>query len=361
MKFVWFVHTIASCWNNGNAHFLRGLARALQAEGHQVEFFEPFGGWSEANLIGDHGRDALAGFDATFPDIKRRQYLDSDDPADLIGDADVVIVHEWNDPAFIRTIAQVPRTFQLLFHDTHHRAVTDPESAMWREIADYDGVLAFGEAVAEVYRRRGWSRRVWTLHEAADISVFYPRPFDGHKRDLVWIGNWGDEERTAELHEFLIGPAAGLETSVYGVRYPEPAIAALKQNGIAYRGWLANHRVPEVFAAHKATVHVPRGPYARQLPGIPTIRVFEALACGIPLISAPWSDSEGLFPDGCWLMAKTGAEMRSHLRAVLNDHALREALVTRGLEAIRTRHTTAHRARQLLAICGAEERSLQCA
>ena len=45
-------------------------------------------------------------------------------------------------------------------------------------------------------------------------------------------------------------------------------------------------------------MHVPRGPYAEALPGIPTIRVFEALACGIPLVSAPWDDCEGLFQPG---------------------------------------------------------------
>jgi hypothetical protein len=56
----------------------------------------------------------------------------------------------------------------------------------------------------------------------------------------------------------------------------------------AYRGWLPNARAPEVFARHLATVHVPRRFYVTMLPGIPTIRVFEALACGIPLVSAPW-------------------------------------------------------------------------
>jgi spore maturation protein CgeB len=363
MKFVWFVHAIASCWNNGNAHFLRGLARAFQAKGHGVEFLEPRGAWSEANLIADHGPQALDAFGAAYPDIRKRQYDADDDPAELIGDADVVIVHEWNDAAWIRKVAQAPRRFLLLFHDTHHRAVTDPGSAMWSEIAGYDGVLAFGEAVAEVYRRRGWSRRVWTLHEAADTSVFYPRLFTGTKRDLVWIGNWGDEERSAELHEFLIDPvhAEKLATSVHGVRYPKDAVATLKRSGIDYRGWLPNHRVPDVFAAHRTTIHVPRGPYAKQLPGIPTIRVFEALACGIPLVSAPWSDSERLFPDGCWLMARNGSEMQQHLRAVLHDRALREAMIARGLDAIHSRHTTTHRADQLLSICAAEQRSLQCA
>ena len=177
----------------------------------------------------------------------------------------------------------------------------------------------------------------------------------------MWIGNWGDEERSRELREFLVEPAKalGLRTSVYGVRYPRTALATL--DGLDYGGWLANHRVPDVFAAHHATIHVPRGPYARDLPGIPTIRVFEALACGIPLVSAPWQDSEGLFPDGCWLMARNGVELRRALRAVLADEALRTSLISRGLAAIRDRHTCAHRADELLAICNGQARSLKCA
>ena len=52
--------------------------------------------------------------------------------------------------------------------------------------------------------------------------------------DLVWVGNWGDEERTAELHEFLLEPvrALGLRARVHGVRYPEAGLAALRQAGV---------------------------------------------------------------------------------------------------------------------------------
>ena len=64
------------------------------------------------------------------------------------------------------------------------------------------------------------------------------------------------------------------------------------------------------------TVHVPRRPYATALPGVPTIRIFEALACGIPLVSAPWSDCENLFTPGeDFLFASNGKEMRKHLAA----------------------------------------------
>jgi spore maturation protein CgeB len=99
------------------------------------------------------------------------------------------------------------------------------------------------------------------------------------------------------------------------------------------------------------TVHVPRRAYASQLAGIPTIRVFEALACGIPLICAPWQDTESLFRPGVdYLQAADPAEMRLHMRAVAADAGLRESLVSHGLETIRARHTCAHRVDELLDI-----------
>ena len=125
----------------------------------------------------------------------------------------------------------------------------------------------------------------------------------------------------------------------------------LRLAGARYRGWVANASAPEVFARHLATVHVPRGVYASTLRGIPTIRVFEALACGIPLACAPWEDAEHLFRPGLdYLVAQDGASMTRHLVALKNDADLRASLATRGLETIRARHTCAHRAKELLDI-----------
>ena len=89
------------------------------------------------------------------------------------------------------------------------------------------------------------------------------------------------------MSEFLIEPVRdlGLSARVHGVRYPPEGRAALAAAGIDYAGYLPNFRAPQAFAAARVTVHIPRRPYATALPGIPTIRVFEALACGIPLVS----------------------------------------------------------------------------
>ena len=352
MRIVYFTHSLRSCWNHGNAHFLRGVLRELVRRGHDVEVVEPSEAWSVSNLLADAGQGALEGWRGAYPELDSTVGAEAETAVD---GADLVIVHEWNDPALVAAAGALRRQarFTLLFHDTHHRAVSDPEAMRRYDLSGYDGVLAFGAALAEVYRRWGWGERVHVWHEAADTALFRPPAAETEREGAVWIGNWGDGERTAELQEFLLRPAAssGLPLDIYGVRYPEEARTLLARHGAQYHGWLANHRAPEVFARHLLTVHVPRRYYATVLPGIPTIRVFEALACGIPLLSAPWPDSEGLFAPGRdFLVAGDGATMRRHMRDVRHDPDLRAGLAACGLATIRARHTCGHRADELLGV-----------
>lgn len=366
MKFSLFYHSLVSDWNHGNAHFLRGVITELQALGHQVNVFEPRDGWSRENLLQDHGESAIEQFQAVYPHLHSQFYdRDSLDMEQVAADSDVVIVHEWNEPWLVNGFGDLRNRLQksanggldftLLFHDTHHRSVSDPVWIKRFNLDAYDGILAFGEVLSRVYRAHGWSEYVWTWHEAADTRIFYPRQPGSHhpKGDLIWVGNWGDDERSAELEAFLFRPvrALDLDCHIYGVRYPQEVLHKLKQDAIAYCGWLPNFQAPEVFANHAVTVHVPRRFYAQSLPGIPTIRPFEAMACGIPLISAPWSDSEGLFTPGeDYLVARDTAEMQQHLRTVLQDRDFARHMSDRALATIRSRHTCAHRVQQLMTI-----------
>jgi spore maturation protein CgeB len=356
VKIVYFTHSLLSCWNHGNAHFLRGVLRELIALGHDVRACEPAGNWSLTNLLADRGEAGLAPFRQAYPELAPVTYDGVPAAEALVDGADLVIVHEWNDPALVAEVGRLRARggrFQLLFHDTHHRAVSEPAAMQAYDLSAYDGVLAFGETLSEVYRGWGWRDRVWTWHEAADTRLFHPPHVEGTREGLVWIGNWGDGERTAELERFLFAPAqaVGLPLDIYGVRYPDEAKAMLAAHNARYRGWAPNATAPAIFARHLATVHVPRRYYATILPGIPTIRMFEALACGIPLVSAPWDDSEQLFrPNRDYLLAADGAAMMAHMRDVREDTTLRASLSAAGLETIRARHTCAHRAAELLAI-----------
>ncbi len=357
MRVVFFTHSLVSDWNNGNAHFLRGVCTELIAQGHAVDVYEQANGWSVSNLVAEHGERPLLEFARAYPALRSRTY----EPATLdldhaLGDADLVVVHEWSDHALVKQIgqhrAQNPRV-RLLFHDTHHRCVTEPRAMAHYDLRHYDGVLAFGSVIRDRYLEQGWTRRAWTWHEAADVRIFNPMPGQPREGDVVWVGNWGDEERTAELQEYLLDPVASLHlrARVYGVRYPEHARSRLATAGIDYGGWLPNYEAPSVFARYGVTVHVPRRPYVQALPGIPTIRVFEALACGIPLVSAPWDDCEGLFEPGVdFLVAADGQQMRRHLHDVLNDPALAQSLAQQGRRTILARHTCEHRVNELLGI-----------
>jgi spore maturation protein CgeB len=357
VRIVMFYHSLVSDWNHGNAHFLRGLVTELQHRGHEVRVLEPATSWSREHLLRLEGERAIAGFSRAYPHLASHQY--SQETLDLdqeLEGADLVLVHEWNDHQLVEAIGSHRAThggYHLLFHDTHHRSVTARADMAEYRLENYDGVLAFGEVIRQRYLSEGWATRVWTWHEAADVRVFHPRPSVNRQGDIVWVGNWGDDERTAELEQFLIGPieTLGVQARVHGVRYPADAQKRLAEAGIEYAGWVANYDVPDVFARFRMTLHIPRRPYVEALPGIPTIRVFEALACGIPLVCAPWDDAEHLFSPGeDYLVARHGSDMRSHIAELLRAPDAAHAMAQRGRETILARHTCAHRVDELMEI-----------
>lgn len=355
MRIVLYTHSLISDWNHGNAHFLRGVLRELEARGHDTLALEPEESWSRANLVADRGHAAIAAFAKVFPELTAAIYGPVFDHEAALAEADVVIVHEWTEPALIARLGAMRRAgagFTLIFHDTHHRAVSARDDIAALALADYDLILAFGETLRQRYLAQGWASQVHTWHEAADLRLFFPRGPEEPRCDLIWIGNWGDGERAAELDTFLIEPTRqlGLDGVVHGVRYPQDALARLRLTRLRHGGSLANSDAPAAFARHRMTVHIPRAPYVSALPGIPTIRVFEALACGIPLISAPWHDCEGLFRDGDYLSVRDGAGMARAMQSLRHDAAAAATLARGGLETIRARHSCAHRVGELLAI-----------
>ena len=357
-----FVHSIISDWNNGNAHFLRGLVQSLMDRGHQVRCFEELGAWSVNSLMkteGDRAIKSIDQFRAAYPSIDIQFYQQNDElPRSLdeqLKDCDVVIIHEWNDPALVNQVLALKEKhkFIALFHDTHHRAISALNELLRFQLHLFDGVLTFGEALRKIYKDGLGIKKVWTFHEAADVDKFKPQP-QPQEVDVCWIGNWGDEERSKELEDFLIRPCEELKlrTVVHGVRYPAEALDKLSQAGLEYCGYLPNLCAPKIYARSLLSLHVPRMQYADKLAGVPTIRVFEALACGVPLLCAPWKDDEGLFRKEDYVTAKNGEAMRAEMRHFLKDGRARKQLAANGRETVLLKHTCGHRAEQLAGILG---------
>lgn len=358
LRIAYLLHSLRSDWNNGNAHFLRGLMREMVRLGHEVLVLEEPRGWSKTNLLQEErGERALAEFARAYPelDIVERPGGGASELELALEAMDVVIVHEWNTPEVIAEVLAVRDRagFKVLFHDTHHRASSSPAQMAQMQVARFDGVIAFGASLRTIYREQFRVERVWVLHEAADTSVFFPRGAE-LRQDVAWVGNWGDDERAAEIREFLLGPASRMPErrfAIWGVRYPAEALAALDEAGAVYDGYLPNLEAPAVYAASALTVHIPRQQYAATMRGIPTIRVFEVLASGVPLVSAPWEDTEELFRPRDLRFVTSGDQMEHILRELLDDPEAAEEQAARGLETVLARHTCRHRALELTAIC----------
>jgi spore maturation protein CgeB len=363
ISFRLFAHSWISDWNHGNAHFLRGLARELIRLGHEVRCYEEIGSWSLTNLVQEEGELAVHAIDqfrSEFPELDVRFYQRGktlrETLREELRDADVVIVHEWNLPEVVNEILSFKQEFgfRALFHDTHHRAYTSAGEILRFHLHLFDGVLAFGEAIKRIYLDGFGMARAWTFHEAADTTHFQPQP-EPHDIDVLWIGNWGDEERTREVMEFLVKPISAspnLRAVVHGVRYPEEGKHALAEAGIEYRGYVPNLMAPWVYSHSALSLHIPRRQYTNGLSGIPTIRVFEALACGATLLCAPWEDAEGLFrPGEDYLVVSSGDEMKDTIQRLVCDESARRQIGANGRESILRHHTCAHRAHQLVEIC----------
>lgn len=353
MRVAWFPPSLLSDWNNRSAHFTRGVVTELLARGHDVTAWEARDSASYQALVANQGPHAVSDFHAAYPHVDVRRYdplaFDLDEALD---DVDLVVVHEWNDPSLVRRIGHHRRTrrYRLLYHDTHHRTLSAPSSVP--DLEDYDGVLAIGEVVRDAWLQRGVTD-AWTWPEAADTRVFHPIEGLPPLGELVWMASWAGEGRTAEIREFLLDPvrSLGIRAVVHGSGWPLHAKSVLAAAGVAWGGWVPNYRVPERLARFAVTVHFPRRPYVSALPGVPSIRIYEALACGIPLVTTSISDADDLFTPGeDFLVARDGEEMRRHLRDLINDPDLAEALRERGFETILRHHTCAQRVDMLLAI-----------
>jgi spore maturation protein CgeB len=324
LRLVIFGSAAMASPEDGNSRFLRGVSSELLARGHEVTLH----------------RSPRASFDL-------ERTLDR---------VDVVIVHDGTAPELVKAIRLHHASngdYTLLFYDTHQRAATAPPEHRRFNLASFDGVLAAGEVIRQTYLDRGWTGRAWTWHEAADAYTFAPHPGAVRNGDLVWVGSRHDLGASQELGTLVLEPARrlGLRGVIHGDHYPWRARLAIQRSGLRYGGPLAEHLVPVVWARHRFTVELPR--LAHALPGIPPVRMFEALACGIPLICSPWDDTEELLTPGRdYIIAHDQREMEAAMRSLHGDRAHAAELANQGRKTVLGRHTCGHRVEELLAIVG---------
>ncbi len=217
----------------------RRCARAGGSWSHEVVVYEPADGWSRLNAIARRRRcKRCAKFRPLFPDVEHPgpTIVRSISTTRLMAP-----ISCWFTSGTSRTWSQdraTPRAggrFTLLFHDTHHRAVTAPHELARFDLDGYDGVLAFGEVLRQIYLKLGWASRAFTWHEAADTALYRPIAADhaaarsGLDRQL---GRRGTQRRAAAISDRARSQRSRCDAIIYGVRYPADALEAIAAAGI---------------------------------------------------------------------------------------------------------------------------------
>ena len=107
---------------------VRHVLSELLARGHDVRVLEPKGSWSLANLLKDHGEEGLAAFRNAYPELSSRTYSRPEEGAAQAWGADLVIVHEWNDPELVAAVGRLRTRVTKL--DTHFRQAQEDVAAI---------------------------------------------------------------------------------------------------------------------------------------------------------------------------------------------------------------------------------------
>lgn len=347
MKIVIFGLTLSSSWGNGHATLWRGLCRSLIQDGHQIIFYERdveyysshrdlaelpggilrlFDSWTD---VAEEVRNQLSDTDAA---IITSYCPDSLDAANLLLEVDgpLRVFYDLDTPVTLKKLKR-------------NEAVSYVGPRGYR---DFDLVLSFtgGRALTELQADLGAPVAI-PLYGSVDPSLHRPAPAqEVFRADLSYLGTFAaDRQRALENFfiraarelpnaRFLIGGAQYPETfpwtdNIYFVRHIEPALH------------------PAFFCSSRLTLNLTRADM-RDMGYCPSGRLFEAAACGVPLISDYWEGLEEFFTPGEEIFVVESSD--DLVRAMtLPDEELRR-VAEAAQRRVLAQHTAQHRARELL-------------
>lgn len=341
--------SLSSSWGNGHATTWRALIGGLQRLGHQVTFLERDVPWYAANrdlprpaFCDLHFYDGLEGL-ARF--------------APLLRESDLVIVGSYvpDGVAVLDHVLglSVPR---LAFYDidtpvtlTTLRRDCDAAYLARRQIPLLDLYLSFtGGPVLQVLQQEFAAIRAAAFYCAVDEECYSPRTVP-QRWDLGYLGTYSPD-RQPVLERLLLEPARRLPDRrfvVAGPQYPDGIDWPANVERIEH---LAPQAHADFYAAQRFTLNVTRADMVAA-GWSPSVRLFEAAACGTPIISDEWPGLTDLLPEGdCITIARSTDDVVQALRDMREAHRLAQA--ERARSRILSAHTGRARAARLVALIG---------
>lgn len=346
MKFTIFGLTLSSSWGNGHATIWRGLCKSLVRRGHEITFFERNVPFYESNRdltcmsgVNLHLYDAWEAV-ASYAE----QALDSSDVA--------IVTSYCPDAIAAGDLANSSRSGVDVFYDLDAPVTLKQiESGNLlpyigdNGLSEFDLVLSYtgGAALTALETDLG-AQVVKTLYGCADPEVHRPvQPQQRFKSDLSYLGTYS-EDRQEKLNTLFV-EAARRESSkkfmIGGSLYPDHFPWT---DNIWYMSHVAPPDHSGFYCSSLFTLNVTRLPMA-EMGFCPSGRLFEAAACGIPILSDYWEGLETFFDPGRELLIVNNTE--KVVQALNMSPQERERIARACRERVLSEHTADHRAEEL--------------
>jgi spore maturation protein CgeB len=335
--------SVTSSWGNGHATTYRALIEALASRGHHVTFLEREVPWYRGHRDLTKPSNWTVKLYQSLQDIPRRY-------TSLIRDANLVILGSYV-PDGIAIAEWVTAHAQgvTAFYDIDtpvtlaglDQGLEYLSAAM---IPRFDLYLSFsGGPVPGMIEDAYGSPMARVLYCSADPDLYRPHPVKQHW-SLGYLGTYSDD-RQPSLERLLLAPAMMLadhQFVVAGSRYPEHLVWPDNVSRIEH---LSQHQHPPFYSRQRFTLNLTRADM-RALGFSPSVRLFEAAACGTPVISDRWPGIETIFEPGTEILLVSDArEVSQILRDIPEERRL--AIADKARRRILADHTPDHRARQL--------------
>ena len=344
MRIVILGLAITSSWGNGHATTYRALVRELSKRGHRVLFLERDAPWYAANRDMPRPQGAETAVYASVAELKER-FHDRVHAADLVivGSyvPDGIAIGEWVIGATSGVTAFYDIDTPVTLASLANGGASYISAAL---IPKYDLYLSFtgGPTLARLERQYG-ARMARALYCSVDPEQYAPGDQD-HTWDLGYLGTYSDDRQPA-LDRLMLAPARelpGARFVVAGAQYPE---GIDWPDNVAHVTHLAPRDHRAFYNAQRYTLNITRADMI-EAGWSPSVRLFEAAACGTPIISDYWDGLDDFFEPGRdILIARSGRETAEYLHDL--PDAQRTAIGARARERVLARHTAAHRAAEL--------------
>jgi spore maturation protein CgeB len=344
MKIVILGLSITSSWGNGHATTYRSLVRGLAGRGHRILFLERDTDWYAGN------RDTPRPFGARtelYPSVD--QLLRNFEPD--IKDADLTIVGSFVPDGiavgrWVTTVARGVTAFYDIDTPVTLEQLARDECAYVTAglIQSYDMYLSFtgGPTLRKIERQFG-SPMARALYCSVDPQQYKPLPRPA-RWDLGYLGTYSSD-RQPSLEKLLLEPARAWTEgrfSVAGPMYPETIAWPANVERTIH---LSPREHPDFYSSQRFTLNITRD--AMKAAGYsPSVRLFEAGACGVPIISDCWPGLESVFEPGREILLSRGPEDTLRYLHDITD-AQRAAIGERARKRIVAEHTPEMRALEL--------------